>query len=331
MAFMSSNFLDFVSPDCDRLLFLQKELQKMNVSYTIVKIGELQHIFVHFPQSFYSPLFHTKTLLVHYDRAPLNNESKTKYNQGANDNSAAVYQTLHFIKRLTNGTVGPGLKNRPHNIKIVFTDGEELPGTSAGSFGLAKYFIQNGLVCQNDKGLVNDIYVLDGCGRGTVLGVSTAGKNQKASPRFARSFDQLYANCCTLAKNASPESWVRLPIPYGDNAGFIAHGVPAVMLSVLPQDEATKYLRQLQKDKSFATAVMNHEIVMHGGGLNPESIKKMRSLGEDPAKALLLSEKLPQTWRMMHTEFDTKEMLNKEAFELMERFLDVLAFNLVPA
>ncbi|OJF76230.1 MAG: hypothetical protein BKP49_08810 [Treponema sp. CETP13] len=328
-------FFEFIKQSCNRFEFLQKWLQKMDIPFSVVRIGDLNHIFVQFPSSHHSPVFYTKTVIVHYDRALLKTSNPKEYNPGANDNSAAVYQTLLWINRLIHGSIdkkNDTIKTKntlPYNVRVIFSDGEEHAGKEAGSFGLAEYFLKNKMAGKNAT-IKNDIYVLDGCGRGEVLTVSTAGKFQKASRYFSTQYSTLFEKCCNLARKASSESWVTLPVPYGDNAGFIANGIPAIMITMLPKEESTLYMRQLQKDRKFSEAVMNHSIIMHGGGVSAEGLKKLRSNGTDPAKALLLSEKLPKTWRMMHTQFDTADMLSEEAFSVMERFLDILALSFMP-
>ena len=133
-------------------------------------------------------------------------------------------------------------------------------------------------------------------------------------------------------------------MPYGDNAGFLACGIPAVALTVLPADEAAVYMRQLQKDRDFAQAVMNRGVAAHGAGFLSAGLsagsgtekkitaalspaEELRKKGIDPAQALLLSEKLPRTWRLMHTMLDDEASLTPQSFALMERFLNLLALS----
>ncbi|NLL99843.1 MAG: Zn-dependent exopeptidase M28 [Treponema sp.] len=255
----------------------------MNVDFSVISLEGKNHIYIKFSQKAYDPKYRIKTVLVHYDRF--------EKSPGANDNSAAVFQVLHWIK---NNTI------EKHNMRIFFTDGEEmgLPNTlkdkkndlqeRQGSFALAQVFKRLGIV--ND-----DIFVLDGTGRGEVLVVSTAGK-ASGSLHFQKQFSALYESAISLAKRTSPQGWITAPVPYGDNAGFISQGIPAVALTVLPKEEAKEYLRNLQKDKNFARNVMNHE------------------------KA-----KLPLTWCMMHTEMDNESNLTPSAFLLMKKFLNTLA------
>ena len=55
--------------------------------------------------------------------------------------------------------------------------------------------------------------------------------------------------------------------------------------------------------------------------------EELRKKGIDPAQALLLSEKLPRTWRLMHTMLDDEASLTPQSFALMERFLNLLALS----
>ena len=84
-----------------------------------------------------------------------------------------------------------------------------------------------------------------------------------------------------------------------DNASFIANGIPSVAITMLPREEATALMRNVQRDKSFENALLNHSVVN--------------------------TNLLPMTWRFMHTPFDAPESLTPESFVLMEKFLDSLA------
>ncbi len=103
---------------------------------------------------------------------------------------------------------------------------------------------------------------------------------------------------------------------------------------MLPSDEASLYMRNLQKDKNLANSIMTKGVAAHGAGFlsmdsssATSSIASLRELNIDPAEALLMSEKLPKTWRMMHTEHDNSANLTEQAFAIMARFLDALAEN----
>ncbi|AEE17241.1 M28 family peptidase [Treponema brennaborense] len=284
MSFLPDDFDSFLAADCDRERFITNRLAAAGVTCAVVPIDGSRHLFVQFPQSAYNPLFRIKTVLVHYDRA--------QNSPGANDNSAAVFQIADWAVRLTK-------RNGIHNVRIFFTDGEELGSgdgvASQGSFGIAAKFRSLGIV--ND-----DVYVFDCCGRGGVPVLSKAG-TASGGGSFRSRFASLTQRTEKLLRTVSARNWVSLPVPYSDNAGFLACGIPAVALTVLPAEEATRYMRELQRDKTLESAVMRHTAA---------------------------AEKLPPTWRLLHTEYDNRLSLTEDAFVLMRALLDELASVLVP-
>ena len=289
MNFLPLEFAEFLKPNCNRFEYLKSWITKLEIPFTVLPIESKNHIFINFPKSCYSPLFKTKTLLVHYDRV--------ENTPGANDNSAAVCQVLLWAKKIYNSPI-------VHNLRIIFTDGEELGCTKdQGAYGIASLYKKLGIS-------QDEVFVLDGCGRGDILVVSTAGKNLKIKGNYQSAFEALYNKAISLATKTSPNKWITIPVPYGDNAGFIACGIPAVAITVLPAEEATVYMRQLQKEKTFSRTVLD---------------RKVGTKFSEKAKNLIEKEKLPWTWRSMHTSYDDIPILSQEAFILMDRFLDNLA------
>ena len=289
MNFLPLEFAEFLKPNCNRFEYLKSWITKLEIPFTVLPIESKNHIFINFPKSCYSPLFKTKTLLVHYDRV--------ENTPGANDNSAAVCQVLLWAKKIYNSPI-------VHNLRIIFTDGEELGCTKdQGAYGIASLYKKLGIS-------QDEVFVLDGCGRGDILVVSTAGKNLKIKGNYQSAFEALYNKAISLATKTSPNKWITIPVPYGDNAGFIACGIPAVAITVLPAEEATVYMRQLQKEKTFSRTVLD---------------RKVGTKFSEKAKNLMEKEKLPWTWRSMHTSYDDIPILSQEAFILMDRFLDNLA------
>lgn len=276
--FLTEEFKQFIAPGCDRKEYLEYWLSSLNVSFNEIHMEGKTHIYVHFPSEAYNPQFRIKTVLVHYDRS--------EGTPGANDNSAAVYQVVKWIFRLSQRT-------RIHNIRIFFTDGEEC-GSSAqvenqGAFSIAQLYRRLGIM--ND-----DVFVFDCCGRGDTLILSTAGKWSRCSDTFRKRFDDLYERASEIARRAAPSRWMQLPVPYSDNAGFLATGIPAVAITVLPADEASQYFKTIQKDSTLAKEAM----IKH-------------------------RDRYPLTWQFMHTDKDNAESLTPEAFSIMERYLDILA------
>ncbi len=323
MHFLTEDFLQFISPECNRLEFIKEYLNQNEIPYSVIPIDEYNHIYIQFPERTYNPMFKMKTVIAHYDRAlGPNGEYITP---GANDNSAAVFQVLLWAKRILST---PIYRENASNVRIFLTDGEEMGSAQTqGAFALANLFKRMRLAH-------DDVYVLDGCGRGDVLAVSNAGRSSKAPLSFIKKFDILFEKTCKLAREAGQGKWITIPVPYSDNAGFIANGIPAVALTMLPSDEASEYMRNLQKDRNLANSVMTKGVAAHGAGFlsmdsrsSASSIAALREANIEPAEALLMSEKLPRTWRMMHTEHDNAANLSEQAFMTMARFLDALAEN----
>jgi len=288
MIFPPEGFEDFLKPDCDRKQFIIDRLATHGIKSSIVKIENSNHIFVHFPSSAYNPQFKIKTVLVHYDRV--------ENSPGANDNSAAIFQIMDWAIRLSK-------RNDVHNIRIFFTDGEEMGASGGvqeqGAFGIASKFRKLGI-------LQNDVYVFDCCGRGTIPIISQAGIGI-GNHTFQKQILSLISRTENLVRSVSSQNWLSLPIPYSDNAGFLACGIPAVAITLLPQEEATQYLKELHTNPSLAEAIMGHK--------NPKT--KL-----SPCE---IQKKLPITWRLLHTKYDSVNSLTPEAFVLMERLLDTLA------
>ncbi len=276
--YLLDDFTQFTQSGADRLVLLTAILEKKQIPYSIIQIDDKKHVYIQFPQHSYSPLFKIKTVLVHYDKDP--------ETQGANDNSACVFQVIEWIEELF-------AENTVHNVRIFFTDGEEIAcATEQGAFGIASRFKKLGLT--NDE-----VFVLDGCGRGEILVISSTGKKAPGNTEFKKKFYELYEDAIQIAKSAASENWITVPVPYSDNAGFIACGIPAVAITVLPRNEASSYMRRLQKDKKFETLILEHT-----SGYS--SIKESD---------------IPLTWRLMHSGKDDIDSLTPEAFALMKRFL----------
>lgn len=267
----------FTQKNCNRFAFIKEFLELVSIPFSVLEIEGKKHFYIQFNKTSYTPMFNIKTIIAHYDR--------DENTPGANDNSASVFQLIDWARKLTHSI-------EQHNVRIILTDGEELgSATEQGAYGIANIF--NRLGIRNDS-----IYVLDGCGRGEVLVVSSTGKNAPGNASFRKKFTDLYEETIKLARSVFPESWITVPVPYSDNAGFVAAGIPAIALTLLPKDEASQYMRRLQKERKFEKEVLQN---------------------------IAPKEKLPKTWNLMHTEEDSVESLMEESFELMKSFLDALA------
>lgn len=217
-----SAFKDFISPECDRAAFIHSYLKQAGIESSVLQLEGKNHICVHFPKNQYNPMFRIKTVIAHYDRIGI----------GANDNSAAVFCLMEWAKKVvsTSSTTAQG----QHNIRLIFTDGEELGEQGGvqeqGAFALAQLYKKLGIT--ND-----DIYVFDCMGRGDVPILAQAKIPPNVPTSFLTKYSQLEERTKIILQSASNGKWFSLPVNYSDNASFIANGMPAVAITMLPSDE----------------------------------------------------------------------------------------------
>ncbi len=218
-------FKDFISPTCDRARFIQNYLKQGGIESSILQLEGKKHICVHFPKNQYNPMFRIKTVIAHYDRIGI----------GANDNSAAVFCLMEWARStaVPEPVEGPHTAI-PHNIRLIFTDGEELGEQGGvaqqGAFPLAQMFRQLGIT--ND-----DIYVFDCMGRGDVPVIARTSIPPNVSTKFLKAFSDLEQRAQRLLQSSAGGRWFTLPCSYSDNASFIANGIPAVAITMLPSAE----------------------------------------------------------------------------------------------
>ena len=222
-----SSFKDFIAPDCDRVAFIQNYLKAAGLEVPILQMEGKKHIYVKFPQNQYNPTFRIKTVIAHYDRFP--------GSPGANDNSAAIFCLLEWAAKLAKVAGG-----QFHNIRLIFTDGEELGAaggvTEQGAFPLAQVFRRLGITS-------DDIFVFDCMGRGDVPILTQTILPRKASSKFVKDFSDLEGRAASLLQTSANGRWFSLPCNYSDNASFIASGIPAVAITLLPSVEVSSAAR----------------------------------------------------------------------------------------
>lgn len=292
----SDLFKAFLKKDLNRCDFISQWLSAHNVPHSIVNLAQKKHIIIKYPAQFYDKNFKMKTLTAHYDRAP--------DTQGANDNSASCFILMNFAKKLCSYT-------KPHNIKIIFTDGEE-----AGAAGLKEqgaYTLGTGLKKLKMDG--DDIFVFDMCGRGDTLILSRSGIFGRDKAKTKR-LDELHKRAGLLAQRACPNKWLSMLTAYSDNAGFIAAGLFAQVITLLPREEAETLLHCFPKEKLTG----QNKTAM--GELTDMVIKNQKPPQGSPFEKII-----PFTWQLMHTADDKIETLNSEAFTLTEKYLTALAEN----
>lgn len=283
-------FNAFLEPAADRRAFITARLAAQGIPYRTVTLQDKTHIVITYRQSAYNPRFKMKTLIAHYDRAA--------GTQGANDNSAACIQLLLFAQTLLQ-------KRDAHNIRIIFTDGEE-----AGADGIKNqgaYRLGQGLRALSMQ--QDDIFVFDMCGSGDTLILSESGiygrEKQKTATLMA-----LHRRCRIYADAACRGRWLSLPTAYSDNAGLISAGLTAQVITVLPRTEAELLMRYMPHSEALQRSIITNAHVP------PDS----------PLAAVI-----PQTWQRMHTPQDRLETLTPQAFILVDKMLRYLAGVKEPA
>ena len=211
-------FKDFISPDCDRAAFIQNYLKAAGLQSRIIPMEGKNHIYVQFPKSHYNPMFRIKTVIAHYDRIGI----------GANDNSAAVFCLMEWALRAAG----------QHNIRLIFTDGEELGENGGvkeqGAFPLAQMFRRLNITS-------DDIFVFDCMGRGDVPILAQTVIPPQVPTRYLKSYSELEERAKKLLQQ-SCSGYFSLPCSMSDNASFIANGIPAVAITMLPSAEVQQVL-----------------------------------------------------------------------------------------
>jgi hypothetical protein len=284
----SMTFASFLRPGIDRCAFIEDWLRARDVPHSTIELAGKRHIVVRPPADACDPRFRMKTLVAHYDRAA--------DTPGANDNSAACFQLMLFAERLA------ARRQAAHNVRIIFTDGEEAAGTK-GIAGQGAFALGEGL--RKLKMTGDDVFVLDACGRGDTLVLSTAGMEPRGERKLAERISGLHERAITLVREAAGERWARLPTPYSDNAGFLAAGIASQVITVLPASEAEALLR--------ATA-----------GANDEFLRAIAANTALPASSPYRAA-IPDTWKLMHSASDSAATLTASAFTLMGKFLEAAA------
>ena len=70
----------------------------------------------------------------------------------------------------------------------------------------------------------------------------------------------LVSNTNSIISNYSPYNNMILPTSFSDNAGFIANGIPAVLITMLPKDEVANYMSNLKRIPGLKESVLNRKL-----------------------------------------------------------------------
>lgn len=276
-----------IEKNSERLNVLTNFFTENKIPFNVINLKNHKHCVLRFDKNFYTKHFATKTLIAHYDRC--GNEF------GANDNSAACVQLAFFAKELLH-------EKNTHNIQLIFTAGEELNKKSLSAQGA--FWLGLGL---RELGLHAEqlVLVFDLCGRGDTLVFSDAGIFLRKEENTA-SLKKTQKLAVKLAdENKLPH--MILPTAFSDNAGLLACGVNAQLITVLPKSEAEKFQTLLQ--------VLREKLPIEKFN---DFVKKVILESYETPESTNIK---PTTWKLSHTKHDNVESLNVEAFALVSRFL----------
>jgi len=225
--FVESEFLDFIEHPQNRKEFIQKMLNNNGLDAPVLQMDGKNHIYVNFPKAQYSKNKSIKTIIAHYDIF--------SGSPGANDNSFAVYCILKWAILLHKNYQNTQAQ---HNVRVIFTDGEECGEEgvkSQGAFALAKVF-------KRLKILNDDIFVFDCMGRGEVPCICDCAIFFQANSLFVKKYRALEQKACNAISKITNGNCFKIKSNYSDNASFLANGIPAVCITMLPFDELQKYM-----------------------------------------------------------------------------------------
>jgi hypothetical protein len=215
----------FLKPGGDRLVALAGLLAARGLQYRVVKTAEARHLVLRLGKA--KPRL---ALIAHYDRV--------EGSPGVLDNSCACLQLVEFAARRSAGEAA----GSPASFLIAFTDGEEAPGSgdaaSQGSYALART-----LKAAAGSGEAIGAIVLDVTGRGGRLLLSgapaalLARNGLGSSPVASRQRELLGLARRAAAAAGLPEPLEAL-LPWSDDLGLTLGGLPALALSLLPEEQA---------------------------------------------------------------------------------------------
>lgn len=259
-------FLRFLAPGIDRHQFLVDYLSERQLKPHSLRLAGTHHI-VLTPKAAQSPQI---LLLAHYDRA----EGRSP---GANDNSAAVFILAEAARQAQEL---PGWA-------IVFTDKEEAAGKE-GAKGQGAYQLAKAMA--SEKGPVAATFIFDACGRGDRIIISTSAElliRTTQNEQSARAFRDLRRMALDAARDIPRPPPLLAPTPFSDDAGFLAAGLPAQTITVLPSQEAERLVSALRGQPERARSLISAEKHIEG------------------------AQWMPETWLAMHSPEDSLQNLSK--------------------
>jgi hypothetical protein len=286
-------FFDFIAPEADRYRVLYETAESLKLNFTVITIEGKRHFFIYPPG--YKQNFSTGNIFFFFFQQPIilcAYYDCVEGTQGANDNSAAVFQLLKTAIKL-------GADETDYWI-IIFTDKEELKSGESvkdqGAFSLAEKL--------KDWGLGDaQVYIFDACGTGDTLIISKTTdylfkENEgRVIQKVKQHITGLRNRALDTAHYLRLYNTLMLPTPFSDDAGFLKAGIPAQTITMLPVTEAGPYASYLRRFPYFGELLV---------------------LGHAQTGADRLN--IPETWRYLNSAADTYLRLTPQHFKTVVRF-----------
>ena len=297
---LPEGFLDFIGPEADRFGQLKALLEKRGLHPSVLDLAGSRHILL-------TPSTQTRqvsrdsaqlrVLVAHWDRA--------RGSPGANDNSAAVFQLMEAATRLNSTGDDKWL--------VLFTDREEAASAygprGQGAYALAEGFKTIGLGQA-------EFYIFDACGRGDTVIISTAmdellgNEGEDGSLRAKRSARNLRLKVLEVGRSTCAGRLLLAPTPFSDDVGFLAAGLTAQTITVLPANEAATLAGALRSKPELAATLVSREA------------RSGQASGQNRRPDALW---MPRTWTLLHSPKDDAASLTPSVFPLVERLVLALA------
>jgi hypothetical protein len=161
-----------------------------------------------------------------------------------------------------------------------------------------------------------EFYIFDACGRGDTIIISTAvdellgAEIEEGSLRAKKSARELRLKVLEAGRSTCADRLLLAPTPFSDDVGFLAAGLTAQTITVLPAEEAAALAGTLRSKPELAATLVSSE-ARRGQG----SGQKRRS------DAIWM----PRTWKLLHSSRDDASSLTPSVFPLVERLALALA------
>lgn len=283
----SYQYLEELCTASDRFVYIREFLSRRGIVGVETRLGDARNLITAFSRKEEQRTEYLKFFGAHYDTVT--------GSQGANDNLASVALLLYAAERLKT-------ERYQGSMAFAFFDKEELMGerkiTDTGSYRLGKV-----LQVKNINTAL--FFVFDVCGYGDTVVVSTSTENMlgqhKEGEKLPRSRARVVHNIKLLKRflyqflDNQGMPYVAMPTPGSDDLSLSINGIPSVLISMLPLDEALR-----------ATVSLQSSLVTHG------------------------EFEQPPTWQRVNTPADRLETVSIDTMDIMQEMVYALSKISIP-